>query len=52
MAASGGISVIGKGAVVEGSVERSVIWDGVEVRPGEHLVDAIKAANDLTVLVR
>jgi NDP-sugar pyrophosphorylase family protein len=52
MAASGGISVIGKGAVVEGSVERSVIWDGVEVRPSEHLVDAIKAANDLTVLVR
>jgi NDP-sugar pyrophosphorylase family protein len=52
MAASGGISVIGKGAVVEGSVERSVIWDGVEVRPGEHLVDAIKAANDLTVFVR
>jgi NDP-sugar pyrophosphorylase family protein len=52
MAASGGISVIGKGAVVEGEVERSVIWDGVEVRPGERLVDAIKAANDLTVLVR
>jgi NDP-sugar pyrophosphorylase family protein len=52
MAASGGVSVIGKGAVVEGSVERSVIWDGVEVRPGERLVDAIKAANDLTVLVR
>ena len=52
MVASGGISVIGKGAVVEGSVERSVIWDGVEVRPGEHLVDAIKAANDLTVFVR
>lgn len=52
MAASGGISVIGKGAVVEGSVERSVVWDGVEVRAGEQLVDAVKAANDLTVLVR
>jgi ADP-glucose pyrophosphorylase len=52
MAASGGISVIGKGAVVEGFVERSVIWDGVEVRPGERLVDAIKAANDVTVFVR
>lgn len=52
MAASGGISVIGKGAVVEGSVERSVIWDGVEVRASERLVDAIKAANDLTVFVR
>ena len=52
MAASGGISVIGKGAVVEGFVERSVIWDGVEVRPGERLVEAIKAANDLTVFIR
>jgi NDP-sugar pyrophosphorylase family protein len=52
MAASGGISVIGKGAVVEGFVERSVIWDGVEVRPEERLIEAIKAANDLTVFVR
>ncbi|HEV7763322.1 MAG TPA: sugar phosphate nucleotidyltransferase [Acidimicrobiales bacterium] len=52
MAASGGISVIGKGAVVEGFVERSVVWDGVEVRPEERLVDAIKAANDMTVFVR
>jgi NDP-sugar pyrophosphorylase family protein len=52
MAASGGLSVIGKGAVVEGFVERSVIWDGVEVRPHERLTGAIKAANDMTILVR
>jgi NDP-sugar pyrophosphorylase family protein len=52
MAASGGLSVIGKGAVVEGFVERSVIWDGVEVRPHERLTGAVKAANDMTILIR
>jgi NDP-sugar pyrophosphorylase family protein len=52
MAASGGASVIGKGALVEGIVERSVVWCGLEVGPHEQLVDAIKAASHVTVLVR
>jgi hypothetical protein len=41
--ASGGASVVGAGAVVEGSLERSVVWDGAWVGPGEHLVDAVRA---------
>ncbi len=53
LAASGGRSVVGPGAVVgDGAVlERSVVWPGSVVAAGEHLVDAIRAA-DLTVLVR
>jgi len=48
---SGGQSVIGEGAVVDGRVTRSVVWPGSVVNPAEHLVDAIRA--DLrTVLVR
>lgn len=41
--ASGGRSVIGEGAVVEGSVERCVVWDGAVVTAKEHLVDAVRA---------
>lgn len=52
MAASGGVSVVGDGAVVEGTVERSVVWPGARVRPGEHLVDAVRASDAVTVLVR
>jgi MurNAc alpha-1-phosphate uridylyltransferase len=52
LAASGGDSVIAKDAVVAGVVERSVVWDGAEVYAGEHLVDAIRANNRITVLVR
>jgi len=52
MAWSGGASVIGDGAVVEGVVERSVVWDGARVHPGERLVDAIRASDQVTVLVR
>jgi MurNAc alpha-1-phosphate uridylyltransferase len=48
---SGGRSVIGAGAVVEGTVERSVVWPGARVAAGEHLVDAVRA-DGLTVLVR
>lgn len=48
---SGGRSVIGAGAKVEGAVERCVVWSGSEVAAGEHLVDAIRA-NGMTVLVR
>lgn len=46
--ASGGASVIGPGAVVEGDVLRCVVWPGARVRPGEQLVDAIRA-DGLTV---
>lgn len=43
MDASGGVSVVGEGAVVEGTVERSVVWDGAHVGPDERLVDAVRA---------
>lgn len=52
LAASGGASVVAKDAVVHGVVERSVVWSGAEVGPGEHLVDAIRADQRITVLVR
>ncbi len=52
LVASGGASVIGEGAVVEGEVERTVVWDGARVHPGERLVDAIRASDQVTVLVR
>jgi N-acetyl-alpha-D-muramate 1-phosphate uridylyltransferase len=51
LASSGGASVIGPGAVVEGTVERCVVWPGAHVHAGEQLVDAIRA-DGLTVLVR
>ena len=49
--AAGG-SVVGAGAVVEGTVEDSVVWPGAEVRPGEHLHRAIRTDTGRTVLVR
>lgn len=52
LAESGGASVIGEGAVVEGTVERSVVWPGARVWPGEVLVDAIRTDAGVTVLVR
>jgi hypothetical protein len=52
LVASGGESVIGEGAVVEGEVVRSVVWDGARVERGERLVDAIRASAEVTVLVR
>jgi NDP-sugar pyrophosphorylase family protein len=48
---SGGQSVIGDGAVVDGVVERSVVWPGAVVHSHEHLVDAVRA-DHLTVLIR
>jgi MurNAc alpha-1-phosphate uridylyltransferase len=50
--ASGGRSVVGEGAVVEGEVERAVVWPGGVVRSGERLVDAVRVGDWLTVLVR
>jgi NDP-sugar pyrophosphorylase family protein len=49
---SGGASVIGEGAVVDGRVERSVLWPGTHVRAGEVLTDAIRCSANVTVLVR
>lgn len=50
--ASGGKSVVGENAVVEGVVERSVVWDGASVHQTERLVDAIRTDTGVTVLVR
>jgi NDP-sugar pyrophosphorylase family protein len=52
LAWSGGDSVVGAGAVVAGRVEQSVVWPGAIVHPHEHLVRAIRASNQVTVLVR
>lgn len=49
---SEGESVIGAGAVVEGTVTRSVVWPGGVVRADEVLVDAIRTDRRTTVLVR
>lgn len=49
LAASGGESVVGPAAVVEGELVRSVVWDGARVLSGERLVDAIRATDDITV---
>jgi N-acetyl-alpha-D-muramate 1-phosphate uridylyltransferase len=43
--ASGGGSVVGAGAVVEGTVERCVVWDGAWVCRGEHLADSVRAGD-------
>jgi NDP-sugar pyrophosphorylase family protein len=50
--ASGGESVVHPAADVQGTVERSVVWDTGVVDAGEHLVDAIRIGYRLTVLVR
>jgi hypothetical protein len=51
--ASGGRDVVGAGAVVEGSIERCVVWPGAYVGPHEHLVDTVRAGSrDQPVTVR
>lgn len=52
LAWSGGASVVGAGAVVEGDLVRSVVWPGAVVPAGEVLVDAIRLDDHVTVLVR
>jgi N-acetyl-alpha-D-muramate 1-phosphate uridylyltransferase len=49
LAASGGESVIGPGAVVDGEVIRSVVWPDAVVAAGERLVECIRAGRDVTV---
>jgi hypothetical protein len=52
LCASGGRSVIGAGAVVEGRVTRVVVWDGARVGPDEELSDVVRACGDgLTLTV-
>jgi MurNAc alpha-1-phosphate uridylyltransferase len=41
--ATGGESVVGPGAVVDGSIRRCVVWPNAAVRAHEHLVDVIRA---------
>lgn len=43
--ASGGRSVVGEGAVVEGRLDRCVVWDGAYVGPHEQLVRAVRAGD-------
>jgi NDP-sugar pyrophosphorylase family protein len=52
MAASGGEPVVGDGSRVDGQLTRSVVWAGASVLPGERLVDAVRASDEITVLVR
>ncbi len=52
LTASGGASVIGEGAEVDGTVERSVVWAGARVRRGEELIDAVRTDVGITVLAR
>lgn len=52
LSASRGQSVIGRGAVVEGTVTRTVVWPGARVWPDEVLVDAVRTDAGVTVLVR
>jgi N-acetyl-alpha-D-muramate 1-phosphate uridylyltransferase len=52
LASSGGAPVIGDGAVVRGTVTRSVVWPGATVFEDEELVDAIRVDDRVTVLVR
>ena len=52
LAVSEGQSVIGDGAVVDGTIERCVVWAGAVVERSEHLVDTIRADHRVTVLVR
>lgn len=47
--ASGGHAVIGAGAVVEGTVEASVVWPDARVAAGEHLHHAIRLTDGRTV---
>lgn len=50
--ASGGASVVGEGAVVEGAIDRCVLWPGAVVHPGEVLTCAVRTDDGTTVLPR
>jgi N-acetyl-alpha-D-muramate 1-phosphate uridylyltransferase len=40
---SGGESVVGAGARIDGGIERCVVWPGAQVLPGEYLVEVVRA---------
>ena len=50
--ASHGDNVVGEEAVVEGRIERTVVWSGSVVEAGEVLVDAVRYDGSRTVAVR
>lgn len=52
LAASGGSSVVGRGAEVAGRLDRCVVWPGAVVWPGETLSRAICLTDTGRVLVR
>ena len=52
LAVSGGQPVVGPGAVVEGTLVRSVVWPGGVVGAGEVLVDSVRVGETLTVRAR
>ena len=52
LAASGGEPVVGAGAVVDGELDRAVVWAGANVAPGEVLRHGVRATDRITVLVR
>jgi NDP-sugar pyrophosphorylase family protein len=52
LASNGGESVVHPGALVAGSIDRCVVWDGAEVRAEESLCEAIRPATGITILVR
>jgi MobA-like NTP transferase domain len=52
LTASGGESVVGDGAVVEGELIESVVWPGAIVYRGERLERSVRAGTRLTVAVR
>jgi NDP-sugar pyrophosphorylase family protein len=47
-----GMSVVGEGAVVDGTIDGCVVWDRATVRRGEVLHSAIRTTRGRTVLVR
>lgn len=49
LAASGGASVVGDGAQIEGELVRSVVWPGGVVARGERLIDSIRVGARITV---
>ncbi len=52
LAANDGESVVAPDAVVEGTIDRCLVWSGARVEPGEHLIKQIRAPGDITVDAR
>lgn len=49
LVASGGENVVGEGSVVDGRIERCVLWENSYVGPDENLSEVIRVGSDLTV---